>query len=197
MDTSEHGTLADSFITSAWPRAWPREVAWMSGWKTKKGGSQNSKQRELLDHLCYPRSLTVTVVQLLSRVRLFVTPWTAACQASLSFTISRNLLKFMSIESVMPSNAISCSAALFSFCLQSFPASGSFPMSQLFISCGQSIGVSASTSVLPMNIQSWFPLRLTGLISLQSKGLPPLFLVLLDPHSSPEVVDGGDTHPGW
>ena len=55
--------------------------------------------------------------------------------------------------------------------LQSFPASGSFPMSQFFTSGGQSIGVSASVSVLPVNIQDWFPLRLTGLISLQSKGL--------------------------
>ena len=55
-------------------------------------------------------------------------------------------------------------------CLQSFPASGSFPMSQFFASGGISIGVSASASVLPMNIQDWFPLELTGLISLQSKG---------------------------
>ena len=63
---------------------------------------------------------------------------------------------------------ISSSAALFSFCLQSFPASGSFPMSQLFASGGQSIGTSAS--VLPRNIQGWFPLELTSLISFQSKG---------------------------
>jgi len=65
---------------------------------------------------------------------------------------------------------ISSSAAPFSFCLQSFPASGSFPMSQLFAWGGPNIEVSASTSVLPMNIQSWFPLGLTSLISLQSKG---------------------------
>ena len=63
----------------------------------------------------------------------------------------------------------------FSSCLQSFPESGSFPMSQFFESGGQSIGVSASTSVLPMNIQDWFPLGLTGLISLQSKGLSRVF----------------------
>ena len=62
-----------------------------------------------------------------------------------------------------------------SSCLQSFPASGSFPMSQFFISGGQSIGVSASASVLPMNIQDWFPLVLTGLISSQSKGLSRVF----------------------
>ena len=62
-----------------------------------------------------------------------------------------------------------------SSCLQSFPASASFPMSQLFISCGQSIGVLASASVLPMNIQDWFPLRLTRLISLLSKGFYRVF----------------------
>ena len=66
---------------------------------------------------------------------------------------------------------ISSSVMPFFSCLQSFPASGSFPMSQLFTSGGQSIGASASVSVLPMNIQDWFPLWLTGLISLQSKGL--------------------------
>ena len=64
---------------------------------------------------------------------------------------------------------ISSSATLFFYCLQSFPASGSIPMSYLFASGGQSIGASASASVLPMNIQNWFPLGLTGLISLQSK----------------------------
>ena len=60
-------------------------------------------------------------------------------------------------------------------CLQSFPASGSFQMSQLFVSGGQSIGVSASTSVLPVNVQDWFPLGWTGWISLQSKGLSRVF----------------------
>ena len=72
-------------------------------------------------------------------------------------------------ELVMPSNH-----GIFSFCLQSFPASGFFPMSQLFTSGDQSIGTSASASVLPMNIQGWFPLRLTGLICLLSKGLSRL-----------------------
>ena len=69
----------------------------------------------------------------------------------------------------------SSSATLFSFGLQSFPASGSFPMSQFFASGSQTIGVSASASVLPMSIQGWVPLRLTGLISLLSKGLPRIF----------------------
>ena len=70
---------------------------------------------------------------------------------------------------------ISSSVIPFSSCLQSFPASGSFPTSQFFISCGQSIRVSASPSVLPMNIQDWFPLGWTGWISLQSKGLSRVF----------------------
>ena len=94
----------------------------------------------------------VAVVQSLSPVCLFMTPWTAAHQASLSFTVSQSLLKPMSIESVMPSNhLILCHPLL--LCLLSFPASGSFPMSQFFASGRQSIGASASTSVLLMNIQ--------------------------------------------
>ena len=165
------------------------------------------------------------VVQLLSCVRLFVTLWTTARQASLSFTISQSLLKLMSTESEMPSNhlvlwhhlssclqsfsaqlnsvtllclafctqmdcsmsdppcpspeftqthahpTISFSAAPFSSHLQSFPASGSFQMNQLFASGGQRIGASASASVLPMNIQDWFPLGLISLTSLISKEL--------------------------
>ena len=70
---------------------------------------------------------------------------------------------------------ISSSADTFSFCLQSFPTSGSFPASWLFATGGQNIGASASVSVLPMNIQDWFPLGLTGLISLSSKGLSGVF----------------------
>ena len=71
--------------------------------------------------------------------------------------------------------SISSSVALFSSCLQSFPASGSFPMSQFFTNSGQSSEASASASVLPMSSQGWFPLRLTGLISLLSKGLSRVF----------------------
>ena len=118
----------------------------------------------------YTIDFFVVVVQSLSRVWLFMTPWTTAHQASLSFTISRSLLKFMSIELVMLSNHLILWCP-FSFCLQSFPESGSFPVSKLFISGGQSFGASASASVLPVNIQGWFPLGLTGLISLLSKGL--------------------------
>ena len=71
--------------------------------------------------------------------------------------------------------AISCSGALFSFCPQSFPASGAFPISWLFTSDDQNTGASASATVLPMSIHGWFPLRLTALISLLSKGLSGVF----------------------
>ena len=112
-------------------------------------------------------------VQSLSHVQLFVTPWTAAHQASLSITNSRSLLKLTSLELVMPSNHIILCYPLLLH-LQSFPASGSFPMSKFFAG-GQTIGVSASASGLPMNIQDWFPLGWTGWISLQSKGLSRVF----------------------
>ena len=97
----------------------------------------------------------ISSVQLLSCVRLFVIPWTAACQAFLSIINSQSLLKF-----VCPSNqwchpTILSSVVPFSSCLQSFPASGPFPKSQFFSSGGQSIGASTSASVPPMNIQGW------------------------------------------
>ena len=112
-------------------------------------------------------------VQSLSRIPLFGTPWTAAHQASLSITNSRSLLKLMSIKSVMPSNhLILCCPLLL---LPSIPVSGSFPMSQFFTSGRQSIGVSASASVFPVNIQNWFPLGWTGWISLQSKRFSRVF----------------------
>ena len=96
-------------------------------------------------------------VQSLSQVRLFVTPWTAAHQASLSITNSQSLPKLMSSESVMPSNHLILYHPLL-FLPSVFPTSGSFQMSQLFTSSGQRFGVSASTSVLPMNTQDWSPL---------------------------------------
>ena len=113
-------------------------------------------------------------VQSLSHVWLFATPWTAAHQASLFITNPWSLLKFMSTVWVMPSNHLILWPSLL-LLSQSFPASGSFQMSQFFASGGQRIGVSASISVLPMNIQDWFPLRWTGWISLQSKGLSRVF----------------------
>ena len=113
-------------------------------------------------------------VESLSHVRLFANPWTAAHQASLPISNTWSPPKPMYIESVMPSNHL-ISVIPFSSCPQSFPASGSFPMSQLFPSDGQSIGVSASASVLPMNTQDWSPLGWTGWISLQSKGFSRVF----------------------
>ena len=88
----------------------------------------------------------------LSHIQLFEIPWTVACQSPLSFTISWSLFKLMFIESVLPSNHLILCCPLSSF-MQSFSASGSFPASQLFALGGQSIGDSASASVLPMNIQ--------------------------------------------
>ena len=114
------------------------------------------------------------LVQLLSCIWLFATPWTAARHSSLSFTISQSLLRLMSIESVMSSPHLFLCRPLL-LLPSSFPASGSFPVSQLFTLGGQSIGASASASILPMNIQGWFLLELTGLISLLSKGLSRVF----------------------
>ena len=113
-------------------------------------------------------------VQLLSRVQLFATPWTAACQASLSSS-TPGVYSNSCPLSWWYHPTISSSVVPFSSCLQSCPASGSFQMSQFFTSSGQSTGVSASASVLPMNIQDWFPLGWTGWISLQSKGPSRVF----------------------
>ena len=113
-------------------------------------------------------------VQSLSHVRLFVTPWITARQASLSITNSQS-----SPNSCASSRwchpAISSPVVPFSSCPQSLPASGPFPMSQLFAWGGQSTGVSASALVLPMNTQNWSPLGWIGWISLQSKGLSRVF----------------------
>ena len=108
------------------------------------------------------------VVQSLSHVLLFANPWTATRQASLSFSVSQSLIKLMSVQLMMPSNYLV-------LCLQSFPATGSFLISWLFMSGGQSIGVSVSASVLLMTNQGWSPLGWTGWISLQSKGLSRVF----------------------
>ena len=102
----------------------------------------------------------ISSVQSFSHVQITATPWTAAYQSSLSITNPRAYTN-------------SCPSSR--WWTQSFPASGSFQMSQFFVSGGQSIRVSALASVLPMNIQDWFPLRWTGWISLQSKGLSRLF----------------------
>ena len=119
-----------------------------------------------------PQTVAVVVaVQLLSCIWLFATPWTVARQASQSF-------KFMSPRPCSDSCLLSqwwhptmSSSVISFFFLQSFPVSGSFLMTQLFSAGGQNIGASALASVLLMNNQEWFPLGLTDLNSLQSKGL--------------------------
>ena len=103
--------------------------------------------------------------------------WTAACQASLSFTISQSLLKIMSIALLIPSNhLVLCHPFLLLPSI--FPSIRVFSTSQLFASGGQSIGASASAPVLPMNIQEGFHLGWTGLISFQSKRLSRVFSTL-------------------
>ena len=113
--------------------------------------------------------LSLMSVQSLSCVWLFATPWTAAHQASLSIIKSRSLLG----DVIQPSHPLSSLSPPVPFSI--FLASGSFPVSQFFASGGQSIGVLASKSVIPMNIQDWFPLGWTGWLSLQSKGLSRVF----------------------
>ena len=111
----------------------------------------------------------VVVVQLLSHVHLFAIPWSAACQVSLSFTISRSLLRLMSIEwcyLTISSSAIPLLLSSIFLIIRVFFNESALHIRWLHIS----IGASASASVLPMNIQGWFSLGLTGLI-LQSKGL--------------------------
>ena len=112
--------------------------------------------------------------QSLSRVQLFATPWTTHTRPPCPSPIARVYPDPCPL-SQWCHPTISSSVIPFSSCLQSFPASGVFPMSQLFTLGGQSIGVSASALVPAMNIQDWFPLELTGLISLQSKALSRVF----------------------
>ena len=103
---------------------------------------------------------SIVVTLSLSGIKLFLTSWTAVCQASLFFTISQSLLKLMSTESVMPSNNLILCCPFFS-CPQSFPASGSFPMSRLFASCSHSMNLSFRFSISPSNEYS-------GLISFRT-----------------------------
>ena len=110
-------------------------------------------------------------------VQLCLTLWDPMGCSTPGLPVHHQLLEFVQVHVHWVSDAIQPSHPVipFSSCLQSFPESQSFPMSQFFTSGGQSIRVSASASVLPMNIQDWFPLGLTGLISLQSKGLSRVF----------------------
>ena len=112
-------------------------------------------------------------VHSLNHVQLFATPWTAACQASLSITNSGSLLRLISIELVMPSNHLILCPPLLS-CVQSFPASGSFPMSHFFASGDQSIGVSFNISS-SNEYSGLIPFRMDWLYVLQSKRLSRVF----------------------
>ena len=138
-------------------------------------------------YLFWDSFMSFSSVQLLSHVQLFATPWTAAYQAITCPSPAHPCPS--QTPGVYPKSCqlsrwchptISSSVIPFSSCPQSFPAPGSFQMNQLFASCGQSIGVSASASVLPMNTQDWSPLGWTGWISFQSKELKSL----LQHHSS-------------
>ena len=123
-------------------------------------------------HLRFVFIITI-VFQSLSYVQLFVTSWTVACCAPLSFTISQSLLTLISIELVMLSNhPILCHPLLLP---STFPSIRVFSLKSALCIRWQSIGAPASASVLPVNIQSWFPFRLTGLISLLLKGLSRVF----------------------
>ena len=161
---------------------------WMRGTTVLHKGNRNRDEKVGLTiasfakwRTGYLKKALFSSVKSLSRVWLFVTPWTTAHQASLSTTNSWSVPKLMSTESVMPSNHLFlCHPLLLlpsiipsnrSSSQQLDPATGSFQMSQLFSSGGQSIRVSASTSVLPVNTQDCSPLEWTGWICLQSKGL--------------------------
>ena len=137
-------------------------------------GSQRVRHNWVTKH-------TDVVVQSLSHVWLLATPWTTVRQASLSFSISRSLLKLMSVELVMPSNYfLLCCPHLF---LRSvFPSITVFSKELALHINGASASASASTSVLPVNVQGWFPLGWTGLISLQCQGLSRVFSATVGKH---------------
>jgi len=145
--------------------------------KRQTTGRRRKKNKTL------PQERSVSAVQLLSCVWLFVTPRTAAHQVSCPSTTLRAYPNSCPLHHWCHPT-ISTSVILFSSHLQSFSASGSFPMSWFFPSGCQSIGISGSASVLPMNIQDWSHLGWTGWISLQSKGLKNL----LQHHSSKASV---------
>ena len=154
---------------------WQQIIVCFYNWTVYYFGahSKNSKTKEYLWAFRVENS-QFSSIQSLSCDWLFVTPWTAVRQTSLSITITQNCSNSCSLSQWCHPTILS-SVIPFSSCFQSFPASGAFPMSPFFTSGGQSIEVSASASVLPMNIQDWFPLWLTGWIFLQSKGLSRVF----------------------
>ena len=124
--------------------------------------------------VCLDKELSQSVSSVAQSCPTLCNPMHWNTPGLLSITNSQSLLNLMSIESVMPANhLILCHPILLPPSI--FPTSGSFPVSQLFAAGGQSMGVSASASVLPMHVQDWFPLGWTGWISLQSRGLPRVF----------------------
>ena len=145
-------------------------------WDSKGPGSPKTAETSCwmkstyiyLFNCCVGFLLDAAVVQLLSCGWIFAIPWTAALQATLSSIISVSCSNSCLLNQQCYLT-ISSSVFPFSSCLQSFPASGFFPVSQLFTSRSQSIGASASASVLPMNIQGLFPLGLTSLILLSKE----------------------------
>ena len=183
MGSLSHWTRLSSFTFTFPFHAWEKEMATHSSvlaWKipgmAEPGGLPSTGShrvghdwRDLAAAAAYPL-LSFIVVQLWTFAWFFSTPWTEAFQASLSFTISWSLLKLMWCHPT-----ISSSVALFSSYPQSFPASGSFPVSWLFASGGQRIVSPSSAPDLSVTIQGWFPLGLTDLIFLQSKGLSRVF----------------------
>ena len=157
----------ETVLLIRWPKYWSLSFNLSP---SNECSGVSSFRMHWLDHL----AIQFSSVQLLSHVLLFATPWTAAPQASCPSPTPRVYPNPCPL-SRRCHPTISSSVVPFSSCPQSFPASGSFQMCQLFTAGGQSIGVSASTSVLPMNNQDWFPLGRTGWISLQPKGLSRVF----------------------
>ena len=146
----------------------------------------SNKYSRIIFLLAFWLKMTFSSVQSLSHVWLFATPWPAICQASLPFTNSQSLLKLMSIESVMPSNhLILCCPLLLLPSI--FPSIRVFSSESALRIRWPKYWVSASASALPMNIQGWFPLGLTGWISLLSKGLSRVFSsTRVQKHQMPE-----------
>ena len=157
--------------------------------RTGKGSKVNHVQEEILicspiAYMCLSGSVSClhtfflfSLVQKLSHVWLFVTPWTAARQAALSITNSQSLLKLMSIKTLMPSNhLVLCHPLLLLPSI--FPSIRVFSSESVLHIRWPNIGVSASASVLPMSVQYWFPLGLTGWTFFQSKGLSRVFSIL-------------------
>ena len=142
------------------------------------------------------KNIQFSSVQSLNHVQLFATPWTIGHQASLSITNSWSLLKLMSIKSVMPSNHLILCCPL--HLLPSiFPRIRIFSSESVLRIRWPSIGVSTSASVLPMNIQDWFPLGLTGWISLESSPTPQFKSInssVLSSHYSPTLTS---IHDYW